>query len=323
LRIRGAMGQTTTLLDARQLGSVAALDITTEPSPPPIQPERQREWETGFDASLPHDRWTIGLSLYSKRSIGVRVPFDTILVPQAITSDRGLEFETTARLIDRPTFGWNIALDASQNTDKVLRMSSLASHLFLNDPVGAVVGHPFAGVWQNTYTYSDANHDGVIEPNEVIVDGSTSLGHYVGSAVPTHLASASTSIEMFHRRLRLATLFDYRGGYVLPDLSLEERDGLGARAINAPGASLADQAAIIAISAAGDPPLQRVSALRWRELSATVGTPGVHTVQLTLAVRNLRLWTHYQGDPDWLLTPTQEQQLPEPRTWLLRLTAGF
>ena len=330
LRIRGAMGQTTTLLDARQLGSVAALDIAqlgclpfTPCSAPPIHPERQREWETGFDASLPHDRWTIGLSIYSKRSIDVRVPFDTILVPQAITSDRGLEFETRARLIDRPTFGWNFAFDASQNTDKVLRMSSLASRLSLDDPVGAAVGHPLAGVWQNTYTYSDANHDGVIEPNEVIVDGSTSLGHYVGSAVPTHLASASTSIEMFHRRLRLATLFDYRGGYVLPDLSLEERDGLGARAINAPGASLADQAAIIAISAAGDPPLQRVSALRWRELSATVGTPGVHTVQLTLAVRNLRLWTHYQGDPDWLLTPTQEQQLPEPRTWLLRLTAGF
>jgi len=97
----------------------------------------------------------------------------------------------------------------------------------------------------------------------------------------------------------------------------------GARAINVSGASLADQAAVIAIREGGSPPVQHVTALRWRELSATVGTPGIHSVQLTLAVRNLRVWTHYHGDPDWLLTPVQEQQLPEPRTWLLRLTAGF
>jgi TonB-dependent SusC/RagA subfamily outer membrane receptor len=322
LRIRGAMGQTTTLLDARQLGSVAALDITTEPSPPPIHPERQREWETGFDASLPHDRWTIGLSLYSKRSIDVRVPFDTVLVPQAITSDRGLEFETRARLIDRPTFGWNIAFDASQNTDKVLRMSSLAQHLVNLYVVHAQDGYPLGGVWLYPYTYSDANHDGVIEPNELTIDASAP-SHYVGPAAPTHLASASTAIEMFHRHLRLATLFDYRGGYALPDLALQwEAVNSTTRALNAPGAPLADQAAALAASE-GIPPYQHVSALRWRELSATVGTPGVHTVQLTLAVRNLRLWTHYHGDPDWLLTPVQEQQLPEPRTWLLRLTAGF
>src|SRR5580704_5378484 len=322
LRIRGAMGQTTTLLDARQLGSVAALDITTEPSPPPIHPERQREWETGFDASLPHDRWTIGLSLYSKRSIDVRVPFDTVLVPQAITSDRGLEFETRARLIDRPTFGWNIAFDASQNTDKVLRMSSLAQHLVNLYVVHAQDGYPLGGVWLYPYTYSDVNHDGVIEPNELTIDASAP-SHYVGPAAPTHLASASTAIEMFHRHLRLATLFDYRGGYALPDLALQwEAVNSTTRALNAPGAPLADQAAALAASE-GIPPYQHVSALRWRELSATVGTPGVHTVQLTLAVRNLRLWTHYHGDPDWLLTPVQEQQLPEPRTWLLRLTAGF
>jgi TonB-dependent SusC/RagA subfamily outer membrane receptor len=323
LRIRGAMGQTTTLLDARQLASVAALD-NTEPSLPPIHPERQREWETGFDASLPHDRFTIGLSVYSKRSIDVRVPFDTILVPQAITSDRGLEFETRARLIDRPTFGWNIAFDASQNTDKVLRMTSLAGHLSRDDLVGATVGHPLAGVYETPYTYSDANNDGVIEPNEVTVQSIFPFGVYIGPAVPSHLASASTSVEMFHRHLRLATLFDYRGGYALPDIALENQAlSGGARAINASGASLADQAAVIAIREGGSPPVQHVTALRWRELSATVGTPGVHSMQLTLAVRNLRLWTHYQGDPDWLLTPTQEQQLPEPRTWLLRLTAGF
>jgi hypothetical protein len=130
---------------------------------------------------------------------------------------------------------------------------------------------------------------------------------------------------LFQRRLRVSTLFDYRGGYVLPDVTLYEQSlSFGARALNAPGASLADQAAAIAARGGGTP-VQRISALRWRELSATVGTPGLHTMQFTLAVRNLRLWSHYRGDPDWVFEPTVfgTAQLPEPRTWLLRVTAGF
>ena len=326
LRIRGAVGQTTTLPDARQAPSLAAVAVALCPPsgpfcqmPPTVHPERQREWETGLDASLPRDRWTIGFSIYARRNVHQRVPLDTLLFPEAITSDRGVEFTTSAKLVDRPTFGWDIALAASENTNRVLRLTSLAGAL---DRI--MIGHPIDGILQIPYTYSDANHDGVIEPSEVIFPIGANFA-YAGNAEPTHLASGSTTLELFQRRLRVSTLFDYRGGYVLPDVALFEQGlGGGARALNVPGASLADQAAAIA-ARDGITPLQRVSAVRWRELSATVGTPGLHTMQFTLAVRNLRLWSHYRGDPDWVFepTPTGTAQLPEPRTWLLRVTAGF
>jgi hypothetical protein len=233
-----------------------------------------------------------------------------------------VEFTTGAKLVDRPTFGWDFALAASENTNKVLRMSSLAGALG-SGMVKAVNGHPVDGVWQLPYTYSDANHDGVIEPSEVIFPSGANFDSYAGPAEPTRLASGSTTLELFQRRLRVSTLFDYRGGYVLPELALfEQSSGLSARALNMPGASLADQATAIATHD-GITPVQRVSALRWRELSATIGTPGPHTVQLTLAVRNLRLWSGYHGDPDWVFARTGAAQLPEPRTWLLRVTAGF
>jgi TonB-dependent SusC/RagA subfamily outer membrane receptor len=329
LRIRGAMGQTTTLPDAQQTRSLVASALATCPpfgpfcqQPPTVHPERQREWETGFDASLPHDRWTIGFSIYARRNVHQRVFEDTLRIPEAITSDRGLEFTTGAKLVDRPTFGWDVALAASQNTNKVLRLSSLARS-FGFGMVKAVDGHPIDGVWRIPYTYSDANHDGAIGPSEVAFPSGANFDSYVGSAEPTHLASGSTTLELFQRRLRVSTLFDYRGGYVLPDVWLQDQSlGLGARALNVPGASLADQAAAIAAHV-GITPLQRVSALRWRELSATVGTPGPHTMQITLAVRNLRLWSHYHGDPDWVFEQTSAAQLPETRTWLLRVTAGF
>jgi TonB-dependent SusC/RagA subfamily outer membrane receptor len=329
LRIRGAMGQTTTLPDARQSPSLAAVALERPGclpggfcQPPAPRPERQREWETGFDASLPNDRWTIGFSIYARRNVHQRVPVDTVLIPEAITSDRGVEFTTGARLVDRPTFGWDVALAASQNTNKVLHLSNLTRALGFG-MVKAVDGHPIDGVWQIPYTYSDANHDGVIEPSEVTFTSGANFDSYVGPSEPTHLASGSTTLELFQRRLRVSTLFDYRGGYVLPDVLLQDQSfGLGARALNVPGASLADQATAIA-SRGGSTPVQRVSALRWRELSATVGTPGLHTMQVTLAVRNLRLWSGYHGDPDWIFARTGVAQLPEPRTWLLRVTAGF
>jgi len=324
LRIRGAVGQTTTLPDARQTPSIVATALALCPpfgpfcqQAPAVRPERQREWETGFDASLPHDRWTIGFSIYARRNVHQRAPVDTVLIPEAITSDRGVEFTTSAKLADRPTFGWDIALAASENTNRVLRLTGPA-----RSTDGILIGHPIDGILRIPYTYSDANHDVVIEPSEVIFPIGANVA-YAGNAQATHLASGSTTLELFQRRLRVSTLFDYRGGYVLPDVTLFEQSlGLGARALNLPGASLADQATAIA-GHNGITPLQRVSALRWRELSATVGTPGLHTMQFTLAVRNLRLWSHYHGDPDWVFEQTGAAQLPEPRTWLLRVTAGF
>jgi hypothetical protein len=103
---------------------------------------------------------------------------------------------------------------------------------------------------------------------------------------------------------------------------------LGASAaINTPGASLADQARAIAGQnglLAGY--VQRVNALRWRELSVTAPLPVASSVELTVAARNLALSTNYRGpDPDADMTTATafSLQLPQTRTWLLRLTAGF
>jgi TonB-dependent SusC/RagA subfamily outer membrane receptor len=342
LRIRGAMGQTTTLPNADLVGALFALDaysfsacegIGACGAPTTVYPERQREWETGFDASLPHDRFTIGFSIYARRSVHELVPElyaeNLPLAPDALVTDRGLEFTTSVKLVDNPSFAWDIGLDASENTDKVLRNSELASASNGSlEFVHAGLDHPVYGVYREGYTYSDANHDGVLSPNDVTPNG---LSQYVGSAVPTHLASASMSVQMFKRHLRLATLFDYRGGYVLPDVAADAQGfpTKNAGAINQPGASLSQQAAAIATQY-GILPVQRVSAVRWRELSATIGAPGAKSIQLTFAVRNLALWTKYAGDPDWEVTGLENSffgtpalQLPEPRTLLLRLTFGL
>jgi hypothetical protein len=106
------------------------------------------------------------------------------------------------------------------------------------------------------------------------------------------------------------------------------------RAQNIAGVSLRDQANAEAVFAGSAWPAgyaDRVSAVRWRELSLTTSLPVGRPIQVTFAVRNLALWTKYRGDPDILLgeqPPTIASvaptlQLPQPRTWLLRVSAGF
>jgi hypothetical protein len=300
-------------------------------APLPGPPERDREYEAGFDAFAPDGQWSLGGTIYARRSVHAFVPVYaqsllqqqpvTIYAPDATISNRGLELTLSGRLVDKPDLGWDASLVASENFNKVLRSPTYWSTFFQR----VTSGYPVFGVWANRYTFADSNHDGVIESNEVTVDPAAS---YIGSPVPTHMAALSSTMRLLHNTLRLGTVFDYRGGYVLPDLASYRRAlFVTDRAQNVPGASLADQARDVAAAEQAGPIFDRVSAVRWRELSATVGTPRGRRFDITIAARNLALWSGYRGgDPDQDITTlgaSGQMHLPQPLTWLLRVTAGF
>jgi TonB-dependent SusC/RagA subfamily outer membrane receptor len=335
VRLRSAIGQTSTPIGTVQL---AALSLPIQFNGLPVRPAtRQREVEAGIDASLPGDRVTASLTTYARRSVNAILPFTISdnqgglvrLAEQGTVSDRGLEFSTTARIIERPVLAWDATLTAFEHWNKVLRVP--ADEEWYDGMLQIAQGHPIYGFWAVPYTFADANHDGVIEPDEI----TPGAPKYVGSTVPTHEASLESTVHLFKRSVHVSVLFDYRGGYVLPDQnSVYQGLVFTARAQNVAGSSLSDQALATAALTGPGWPLgyaDRVSAVRWRELSVTTALPVPRPVSVTLAVRNLALWTKYRGDPDIALAeqpvtiasvaPTL--QLPQPRTVLLRVTAGF
>ena len=341
--LHGAFGETrsmppardaTDLIPAFPQESCGALVGVCEPTiTGKVPAERQREAEGGVTASLPNGRLTFDVTAYERRSVHVVFPvllppssFDagsTIDLPGGIVRDGGLDASLGGRIIESRALDWNASFNAFINENKVLRRPA---NFGASSLVDATPGYPVFGVYASPYSYADVNHDGVIEPSEVTIEPGA---RYVGPAIPTRGASLSTAFELFGRRLRVGSLFDYRGGYVLPDVAgYLQALVQSAAAVNVPGASLADQARVIAAQQGlvGTGYVQRVNALRWRELSVTAPLPKASSVEITLAVRNLALSTNYKGpDPDADLTTgnSSELRLPQTRTWLLRVTAGF
>ena len=335
IRLRGALGETSTPIGTTQL---AALELPLQFMALPLRPAtRQREVEAGIDASLPGDRVSASFTTYARRSVHAILPFSLSdnagdlerVAEQGTVSDRGIEFSTTARIIEAPMLAWDGTLTAFEHQNKVLRIPNDLG--WYDGVLRIAAGHPVYGFWVVPYTYADLNHDGAIEPNEVTPGSPV----YAGSTVPTHEASLASTVHLFKRSVHVSVLFDYRGGYVLPDQnSLYQALVETTRAQNIAGSSLSEQAlAAAALAGPGWPQgyADRVSAVRWRELSVTSALPVPRPISVTVAVRNLALWTKYRGDPDIALVeqpPTIASiaptlQLPQPRTWLLRVTAGF
>src|SRR5581483_10793788 len=109
----------------------------------------------------------------------------------------------------------------------------------LGNPLRDVPGYSLNGYWGATTKYADANHDGIIEPNEVTV---ASTASYMGSSVPTQSASFSTHLVV--HGLSALALLDYRGGYRLYNAAAVDAAVLGAQSLRAQNdrtAPLADQ----------------------------------------------------------------------------------
>ena len=115
-----------------------------------------------------------------------------------------------------------MTIAASHNSNKVLSLG--------NDPSGQPnptigtgssrdsVGLPVNAVFSRPYTYSDANGDGIITPNEVTIDPNY---QYMGYSAPRDIFSVTNGFDLFNRKLRITVLTDYKGGNILNNSSYQ------------------------------------------------------------------------------------------------------
>lgn len=321
-----------------------------------LRPERATEFEGGFDTKVFGNRVNLELTYYSKLTkdalVGTVIPpsYGTGATVQntnlGSVKNTGFEALVNAQIVDRQSFGWDVSVNGSTNSNKLVTLGTTATGQPIPPIIGTTIrdtpGYPLFGYWQRPYTYSDANHDGIITLNELNVADSAV---FVGYSTPRYQISVANGFDVFSKALRINALFDYKGGNKL--LNGTERIRCSSRN-NCRGASdktapLAEQAAAVAVRESPSHSyygyMEDASFLRLRELSATYNLPRAFTshmasatgATLTFAARNLHVWTKYTGlDPEsnadagsTSTVPSDFQTMPPPTYYMLRLNVAF
>jgi hypothetical protein len=315
-----------------------------------LEPQRDREWEGGFDMSFYSDRATVTATWYRKASHnaimsvnlppspGVTTPVQTTNVGDI--QNAGYELQLSLRPVDRRAITWTFSLTASANSNKLSHSSGLVN-LPYNSGGAVVPGYPLFGLWERpVLSYGDYNGNKILEPDEIVF-GDSAI--FVGSTDPKGSFNYSNSLAFFQGRLTLTSLVSQVKG-------LATRLGWSpTRGRVDPTASLAEQAA--ALQAYGTSNMNGgrnysgasgymgvVSYLNFAELSASYTLPESWARQLhsrsatfTVAGRNLGLRTNYRGaDP---MTNTSAiggddasdsgVGLAQPRNWVARFSFMF
>lgn len=370
VRVRGAFGAAGQQPDngaALQLsraqsvfvdGQQVSGSVLIGPGNPHLKPERSQELEGGVDVSLFDSRINLEVTGYRKqtRDALVNVPLgitlDNLSMQENLgdVQNRGVEASVQATVIRRNDITWDVTVNASSNTNTLLRLAPGVTGLSAGGVSGQQfrVGYPLYGYWARRATYDDADGNGVLLPSEVTVEDTNS---YMGASSPRVEASLSTQLSVLRGLVTFGSLFDIKAGDVVSNLAAATNASHGTLPEqNVSNAPLWLQARALSWSLTADRSslfYETGRFVRWREASMTFNVPVSWTrrmrtssLTVTAAVRNLGLWSHYSGvDPEvsdagvGQVNGSQEvngsirgiggASVPLPRTWLIRVNAGL
>ena len=287
-------------------------------------------------------RWGGGILSTFEKNIGV-------------IRNTGTEVTLSAILYQSRAVSWNVGGNLSNDNSLVVSLNPGQPPLCFGagspcQGTRIVAGYPLFGEWARPIvSFADANHDGILEANEIRYGDSAV---YVGQPNPKYQVNLFTDLSVLNGRLSIHATFAYQNG-----LTQYNQGACSSQAFNnlpnAPTATLAEQAAVVA---AGCGPgvtgassdiitgsfiglLQTVNTFRFQSLSINYVVPkGVsgwfRVPRMTVALQgsNLGLHTNYRGiDPDVNAFSTVSAgdetvdtgQIPEPRQWWIKVDVGF
>ncbi len=315
-----------------------------------LRGEKQTELEAGVDLDAIDQRVQFGVTYYNKKSTDalfnepvvtqLGIASGTQEINVGSVRNRGYEVSASAELIQGQAIDWRVGLNASNNQNRLLKLAPGVGNAGLGFDV-LRVGYPVSGAFDRPIVgFHDTDHDGLLTPSEVTVGTAPT---YLGSRSPTAQLTAQTALGLWRNAIQLDVQVDSRSGGVLTN-GVEYYQALlqSARAENDPAASLRSQAIAVATQYDGTFAglYQSGSFTRLREVSLTYNAPAhvsrwVHgrTMSLTIAGRNLMLWTRYGGaDPEvngipsggMFLTPYNDfGATPMTRYWIGRVRIGL
>ncbi|GAC1515781.1 MAG: SusC/RagA family TonB-linked outer membrane protein [Gemmatimonadaceae bacterium] len=312
---------------------------------PSLKPERSSETEFGADIGFWENRYNLELTHYSKRTqdaLIARLLPPSFGGPQSAFENLGAvrnsgdEIVLRGTPVRRAALGVDFALSYARNTNLLLKLGDGIPPI-IGTTIQEREGYPLFGYWARPYTFADRNGNGIIEPSEVTIADSAI---FVGKSQPAREVTLSGGIDLFDKHVRIAALFNHKGGHKLLNGSQRIRcqSRNNCREASDPSAPLELQARAIAARVANFTQygfMEDADFTKLREASITFIAPArwaarlnATSASLTVSGRNLRTWTSYTGlDPESSYgqtdIPSDFQTLPSPRYFIVRLNLGL
>ena len=309
-----------------------------------IRPERSSEMEGGFDADFLHGQLSVGFSGYRKMRYDAleNVPVAPSIYGDGVSEllnigtvrNTGIEATVSAQLVRTDPVTWTAAVNVTRNHNLVTKLGDGVLPFGTSD-ARIVAGYPLFGRWARPILgYSDANQDGIIQRNEVLLGDSLV---FMGGSEPNYEANFFSTLSLLRGAVTVSGSLAYQGGLT----QINQTIGSAGQDIFSPGASdphssFGEQAAIVVIGESTYGLMQTVSTWRITSLSVAYNLSssfashfGARALSVALQGTNLGLFTNYKGkDPNVNAFATGNSTvdtgvLPQPRTWALAVHATY
>ena len=344
IKFRGAYGQTGNRATfgalfspdtSGTIGGSSGTSIGTRAGDPNLKPERQKEFEGGFDATMANGRAQVNLTVYQK-NIGDLL-LERTLAPssgqenQIFSSnsslrDRGIEATLTVQPVQSKNINWVVRTTFFANKSKITELAV---------PTYQTGGFALSlGTFQIEKDSSPTQIFGLVG-----VDGSGNpVAGKVGDASPDFQMSFSSDVDLY--RFTLGMLWDYKQGGDIINLTEFLYDaGQNSVDFTDPGGG----AERIARFGQGftQPYVQSGTYLKLRELNLSYNLPEgltsslfgrrIRNARLSLTGRNLLRFTPYRGlDPEVsnfgrqaIVRNIDVAPFPPSRSFFLSIDLGF
>ena len=342
-KLRAAYGETgnqplfgqkfTTLVGGVNIGGNVGTQVGGVAGEPNIEPERVKEFETGFDASPFHGRATLDFTWYVRHTTNLllaRTPPSSTGYGELITNggelrNSGIEMTLGVAAVQRHDFSYTVH-------STFARTRSLVQQL-----PGSGFSPPTAGfglAFGEFFVQQGRPIDQIIGQSSINPDGSFNVT-YMGHASPNF--DWTLGNDFTYKRFFLTSLWDWQSGGVAQNQTLTLYDCNLLASDNGTPAGMAR--ANDCFDGIATPYVQSTSFLKLREVSVGYTLSdnlaqkffGSSQVRLELTGRNLLIFTDYWGyDPEssnyGQQAVTRNVDLgpyPPSRTFMFSITAGF
>jgi TonB-dependent SusC/RagA subfamily outer membrane receptor len=332
-------------------GAVFSGVIPADPGNPDLKPERGEEIEAGLDVGMLNERVGLELTYFKKSSkdlileqpLAPSLGFDEDpLVNIGELENSGFEVAANAQLLSRQNFGWEARVALNTLHNEVTDLGEVAPFGQLNR---VTPGRP-------AFSF----HSRKIR--EYVIDADPTKSHaivsdtveFFGNLLPDFEGTASSILTLF-KYVRLYGQLDWKSNFYIynnTDQFRERQFGTGERWVRRNeilteqerlqrfGPFVTESGSPIAAGNVNEAYVEPGDFVRLREVSVTFSLPQewasrmrTDGMSVTLAGRNLALWTDYTGVDPEINSATSGQTrsefltVPQPRRWVARVNLQF